>query len=118
MNKRQTGRDYERQAALFLEEKGYRILACNYGTRYGEIDLVALEGEVLCFVEVKYRRNSSCGWPQESVGWQKQRKISYAATVYLMKEKIPLDRPMRFDVVSIVGDAFTLIKDAFPYTGD
>ena len=117
MNRRGLGRAYEERAAHFLEQKGYRILARNYSTRYGEIDLVAQEGEVLCFVEVKYRKNSAFGWPGEAVGREKQRKLSFSASVYLMKEQVGLNRPMRFDVVSIIGEEYTLIRDAFPYAG-
>ena len=55
MNRRETGSRYEKQAAVYLEQKGYEILEMNFRCRRGEIDLVARDGEYLVFVEVKYR---------------------------------------------------------------
>ncbi|MCR4868654.1 MAG: YraN family protein [Lachnospiraceae bacterium] len=118
MSKRSVGDIYEQKAAQFLEKKGYQILARNYHTRFGEIDLVALDEGVLCFVEVKYRKDNRFGSPQEAVDVKKQKRLSYSAAVYVMKEKIGLERAMRFDVVGILGEEYVLIKDAFPYLGD
>ena len=55
MNKRQLGTVYEQKAAAYLQQQGYEILECNFRCRIGEIDIIAREGEYLCFVEVKYR---------------------------------------------------------------
>ena len=63
MNRRETGSRYEKQAAVFLEQKGYEILEMNFRCRRGEIDLVARDGEYLVFVEVKYRADLRCGRP-------------------------------------------------------
>lgn len=57
-NQRQIGREYEKMAAEYLEACGFQILSCNYRCRYGEIDLIAKDGEVLVFCEVKYRSDT------------------------------------------------------------
>ena len=58
-NQRQIGREYEKMAAEYLEASGFQILSCNYRCRYGEIDLIAKDGEVLVFCEVKYRSDTN-----------------------------------------------------------
>ncbi len=112
-NKRATGGRYEELAAGFLQEKGYRILERNYRDRYGEIDLIARDGACLVFVEVKYRRNSASGFPEEAVDARKQERIRHAASYYLYSRHYPEDTPCRFDVVAILGGEAHLIADAF-----
>ena len=58
MNKRQLGTVYEQKAAAYLQQQGYEIMECNFRCRMGEIDIIAREGEYLCFVEVKYQINT------------------------------------------------------------
>ena len=110
----------EKAAAVFLKDKGYKILSTNYRTRLGEIDIVAKEKDTLVFVEVKARRSDRFGLPQEAVTARKQRQISKAALSFL-KENNLLDKKARFDVVSLVcGDFQTgpeLIKNAFELDG-
>lgn len=113
MNKRQLGANYEQLASEYLREQGYEILKCNFRCRSGEIDLIAREGEVLCFVEVKYRAGSACGSPLEAVGYHKQRQILKVARYYLMKNDMTMDTPCRFDVVAIEGKEITLLRNAF-----
>ena len=60
MNKRQTGTDYESLAAKYLVEQGFTIIEKNYRNRTGEIDIIARDGEYICFVEVKYRKDDRC----------------------------------------------------------
>ena len=62
-NKRKIGQDNENAAAEYLKQQGYEILAQNFYTRMGEIDLIARDDEYLVFVEVKYRRSASAGYP-------------------------------------------------------
>ncbi|QBE98737.1 hypothetical protein PMF13cell1_04303 [Blautia producta] len=112
---RETGTRYEEKAALFLEQQGYRILEKNFRCRKGEIDLIAMDQEYLCFVEVKFRENSDCGGPFLAVDNRKQRRICQTALFYLMKRGISEDTPCRFDLVGITPDDTALIKDAFPY---
>ena len=87
MNTRKIGTEYESRAAEWLEDIGYEILSRNFRSSYGEIDLIARQGACLVFVEVKYRKNSSSGKPEEAVSLQKQRKISKTAD---RKKLIPL----------------------------
>ncbi len=115
-NKRKIGTEYERKAGEYLEKNGYRVLAYNYRTRRGEIDIVARDGEYLVFCEVKYRKGAGSGHPSEAVDYKKQRILSRCALYYVMKEKVR-DVPCRFDVVSILDQEITLIKNAFDYTG-
>lgn len=82
---------------------GYRILARNYQNRFGEIDLIARDGAQIVFVEVRGRSSTSHGHPAETVGPQKQRKITRAAAGYLNKRP-PTEHSPRFDVVTIIWD--------------
>jgi putative endonuclease len=96
---RGAGEAWEKLAARELSRAGYDILARNYRTKAGEIDLVAREGRTLCFVEVKGRRSVAYGTAAEAVDLEKQRRIWNAAQLYLQRERI---RPTcRFDVVTI-----------------
>ena len=107
------GKIGEKKAAEFLKKKGYKIIEVNYKTHYGEIDIIAKDGETLCFVEVKYRKNKSCGDPLEAVNYRKQKNICQVALFYMMKKGLNEWTPCRFDVVSVCGDEITLIKNAF-----
>ena len=90
----------EEYARRFLEGKGYSILESNYRGKYGEIDLVAREGECLVFVEVKSRRTGAFGRPEESVTESKQQKLVQAALEYMQSNEMEEDE-WRIDVVGI-----------------
>jgi putative endonuclease len=97
-------------------EAGYRILDRNFRATAGEIDFVAEENGVVCFVEVKGRRGVLYGSPEDAVTVEKQRRIFRAAETWLMRKK--LERALcRFDVVSILegsqGRRIELLRDAF-----
>lgn len=113
MNKRTIGTEKEALASSFLTEQGYHIIEKNFRCRAAEIDLIAWEGSVLSFIEVKYRSSSKCGDPLEAVNYRKQRRICEAALFYLAKKGIKADTQVRFDVVSILGNDISLIKNAF-----
>lgn len=113
MNKREKGSCYEDMAASFCEERGFRLLEKNYRRKTGEIDLVLKDGGYLVFAEVKFRKRSRTGFPEEAVTFGKQQKIIRTAQWYLAEHGLPEDTPCRFDVVSILGDSIELIKDAF-----
>ncbi len=115
MNKRALGAEKETMVCQYLEQKGYQILATNYWCRRGEIDIIAKDGEYLVFIEVKYRKNASCGGSMYAVGYEKIRKICQCVQVYLSLERIPLDTPMRFDVVALDGEKLRHIENAFEY---
>lgn len=115
------GRSGEEAAAKFLVREGYRILLKNYKCKLGEIDIIAKEGDTICFVEVKARASERFGLPKEAVNFFKRRKITRVALCFL-KERGLLDSRLRFDVVGILADAggslqIELIKDAFEAEG-
>lgn len=116
-NKRALGTSYEQYAADYLRQKGYQILAHNFRCRLGEIDLITKKENMICFVEVKYRSSDRCGDPTEAVDWQKQKRISNAASYYLYHYHLPTDTPCRFDVVAVSPDGIRLIENAFDYAG-
>ena len=115
-NRRNTGSMYEKIAGTYLEGQGYEILEYNMYCRAGEIDIIARDGEYLVFVEVKYRKDNACGDPLEAVSIKKQRTISKCALSYLKKHRLA-DIPVRFDVIGILGEDITLIRNAFEFCG-
>ncbi|MDY0163126.1 YraN family protein [Desulfobotulus sp.] len=94
------GREGEACARNFLEKAGFRILATNYRSRFGEIDLIAEEGETLVFVEVRVRKSSLFASAFESVDLRKQRKIIRTALSYLAADRHD-DPYIRFDVIAV-----------------
>jgi len=94
------GRTGERLAAQTLEHQGYRILEYNFRCRHGEIDLVAEDGQDLVFVEVKTRRGTAFGRPEEAVTPRKQQKLLEIATYFLDLHSY-IDRAWRIDVVAV-----------------
>jgi putative endonuclease len=127
----QFGRASEAEAARYLQRAGYRIVARNYRTPFGEIDLVAYDAAVLAFVEVKARRSDRFGTPQAAVTPDKQRRLTKVALAYLAGLRPAAGRiglsaradppSCRFDLVMIEGGAaggsaparIELLKDIF-----
>lgn len=104
------GRFGEERAAAYLRGVGLEILARNVRTAQGEIDLVALDGDTVVFVEVKSRRRTS---GLEAVDPRKQRRLSRLALAFLARAGW-LDRPARFDVVAVdSAGACTHVANAF-----
>lgn len=99
---RGAGQDWEDLAARHLERAGYRIVERNFRSKPGEIDFVAKDGAVLCFIEVKGRRGLAFGRPEEAVTPEKQRRILRAAEAWVRRHRAERG-PRRFDVVAIVG---------------
>jgi putative endonuclease len=91
----------EDAAARYLKRLGYRILARGVDAGLGEIDIIAVDGRTIVFVEVKTRRSTDAGHPSEAIDPHKQRRISQAALVWL-KSKGLLNEAARFDVVAII----------------
>ena len=90
-------------AAAFLGDRGYSILARNYRTPAGEIDLIARHGAITVFVEVRTRRGRSYGTPEESITRPKTRHLIDSAQTYLEQQARPAG-PWRIDVVAIEID--------------
>jgi putative endonuclease len=109
----------ERAAHRALKQHGYRLLAKNWRCPYGEIDAIAFDrGGVLCFVEIKAQTVGSGVPPAEEVTPAKQQRLARAAAEFLRRSG-QLERPCRFDVVTVVFDAAgraaaQLLPDAFP----
>ena len=98
--KTKLGNQGEIAARRLLESQGYRILECNYRCRYGEIDIVAMDGNCTVFVEVRTKRSESFGTPEESLSKAKQRRLTMTALTYLQAcETPPTD--WRIDLVSV-----------------
>ena len=117
MNKRTVGSKKEDEAARFLAQCGLKVIEQNYRSRFGEIDLIAIDGPYTVFVEVKYRKTASSGHPEEAVSISKARTISKVADYYRVIRKLPSDAKIRIDVVAIEGDQVRWYQNAFSYTG-
>ncbi len=111
-----TGLRGENIALDYLRNEGYIIIERNYRCYLGEIDIIAKDGNILVFVEVKSRRSCKFGMPQEAVGTKKQKKISMIAMFYLHEKNLS-DVNARFDIVAVYIDSgapfVELIRDAF-----
>lgn len=93
----------EEVAVRRLQELGYRVLERNYRCAVGEIDIVAVDGDVLAFVEVRTRRGDRMGTPEESVSRHKQRKMIEVAQTYVAERGYAGE--WRLDVVAVALDA-------------
>jgi putative endonuclease len=113
--KKLLGKKGENQAADFLARQGYRILERNYTTPSGEIDLIAMDGDAVVFVEVKTRTTDAFGAPELAVNAGKQRRMIKAALGYIKYKKLH-QVPCRFDVVAVrpaKEQDVELIRNAF-----
>lgn len=108
------GRDAEKHAREFLTRRKLSAVCSNYRTRFGEIDLIMQDGDTLVFIEVRYRRSGAYGNAAESVGSDKQARITRCAHEFMKTHDH--DGPARFDVVTFDGGVFqkpNWIKNAF-----
>lgn len=85
----------------YLESKGYTILDRNYYFEHAEVDIVAFDGSVIVFVEVKKRSGTEYGHPEDAVTEQKMKQIYKAAEAWIYERKMD-GSPVRFDVISII----------------
>lgn len=112
----------EKIAVKFLENEGYIILTTNYRCRFGEIDIIAADGDTVAFIEVKTRSSNEYGEPSEAVNYTKQMKIVKTSLHYITNKNLT-EYMSRFDIVEISVDVdnkankIALIKDAFDYSG-
>lgn len=109
------GKEGERLASLYLEEKGYVILERNWRFGKEEIDLIARKENTLVVIEVKCRSGNFFGQPEEFVNRKKQKHLIKAADAYIQKKE--LDVEVRFDVIGIIltgkGHHINHIENAF-----
>jgi putative endonuclease len=111
------GRLGERRACRYLMKHGYDILARRFTGRGGELDIVAFDGAVLVFVEVKTRASADFGQPWEFVDWQKRQKLLRTAEEFISRYDLG-QYSWRFDIVSVTAagtpeESITLLRDAF-----
>ncbi|MDA9035173.1 YraN family protein [bacterium] len=111
------GKQFEVLARQFLRKQGLKQFQLNFHSRFGEIDLIALDADVLVFIEVRYRKNTDHGAAAATVNFHKQQKIIRTAQHYLQKSGLTNKMPCRFDVIGISGSVDALeiqwIKNAF-----
>ena len=89
----------EQVSAGYLRKKGYKILACNYVSRFGEIDIIARKKDVIAFVEVKLRKDDRYGQAREFVGYHKQMRVRATAELWLCENE--QEAQPRFDVIEV-----------------
>jgi len=112
----------ERYAARYLRRLGYKILFTRHRQRYGEIDILAVEGQTVVFVEVKTRRSKEKGRPAEAVDANRQARLTRAALAFLKSHRL-LEHASRFDIIEVVWPVdqkrptVQHIQDAFPPVG-
>ncbi len=114
---RQMGDYGEDLACDFLVRKGWEILARNYFSGHSEVDIIAKDGDIVVFIEVKMRSSSKFGQPEEYVTESKVAHVFKAAEAWMQEQHL-LDTPMRFDIIGILNKKgkppeFTHLKDAF-----
>jgi len=116
-DRRARGAAVEAAARAYLGRAGLRDVAANANYRFGELDLVMLDGATLVFVEVRYRRDARFGGGAASVDVYKRRKLVHAASAFLAHHPKHANSPCRFDVVEADGDPasprLNWVKDAF-----
>jgi len=103
---RQIGFLAEDLAVATLKEKGYLILERNFANRFGEIDIIAKDKDILVFVEVKAKTGVDFGLPEEMVNKKKLEKIRHMALIYTQGENLP----SRIDIIAIVFDNNQLLR--------
>ncbi len=114
MNNREKGRYFENLAENYLKKNGYKLIEKNFFSRYGEIDIIALDkGDNLVFVEVKGRNSLNFGTGEESITQKKINSLIKTAEVFLKTHPNLEFNEIRFDVISIYKDKINHIKNAF-----
>ena len=93
----------EDEAVRVLKKLKYKIIERNFYARSGEIDIIARDGEYICFVEVRLRKTNSLAAPAETIDFRKRSKIIKTAELYAQQKKL-FDEPLRFDAVLINAD--------------
>ncbi len=114
--KRVKGDIGESYTAKWLKRHRYKVTDTNYSCRFGEVDIIAVKGEFICFVEVKTRSANSVDRPASAVGIAKQRRLITTAQHYLAS--YPSELQPRFDVAEVITDGdkvkdFNYIENAF-----
>ena len=110
---RRQGNKAEDQAAKYLQNKGYKILARNFSCKMGEIDIIAEDKQnTIIFVEVKQRKTNLFGGGLAAVNKAKQRRITLTAAEYIKKTQVKYFA-LRFDIITITGNDLEHYENAF-----
>ncbi len=112
-NNREKGNKIEALVCEYLEQQGFIILEKNFKCHFGEIDIIAKDNDYISFIEVKYRKNAVSGYPSEAVNFQKQKKIIQSSLYYIHKNRISINQNYRYDVISVLNEEISIIKNAF-----
>ena len=112
MNAYHVGYLYELRAARYVRQKGFRILNRRYRAADGEIDLIALDGETLVFIEVKARPDGALGSGAEAVTADKRRRVRHAAQAYCQRNGCT-DRICRYDILEFSRAGVYYMENAF-----
>lgn len=116
MRRIRTGKQGEELAVAHLRKAGYKIVARNYRCLYGEMDVIARDGDTIVFIEVKSRKSETFGQPQEAVGLEKRKKLSRISLHYIQQKRLEACNA-RFDVIAVKmspdENRIDLIRNAF-----
>lgn len=119
MNTRRIGLEAETAVAEYVQGDGFVLEARNYMTPYGEADIIARDGDIFVFIEVKARKSTKYGKPAEAVTRHKRLRYLRIAQYYFMSRAIN-DFKVRFDVAEVYDkngkNSVNYIKDAFDFT--
>lgn len=107
------GTDAEDRALCFLQDKGLRLLARNWQSRHGELDLILLDRDVIVVAEVRSRRSRAFGGAAASVDRRKQQHIVQTTRAWLQANPKHSRSDLRFDVIAIEGEDIEWIRNAF-----
>lgn len=112
--KREIGDFGEEITSKYLEKNGYRILDRNYSKPFGEIDIIAIKGDMISFVEVKTRKSDDFAYAAEAVDYYKQERIKRASQAFLMQRNLT-DFLISFDISEVYLDTrkINYIENAF-----
>jgi putative endonuclease len=111
------GKSAEDIAASYLTQQGLKLITRNFHSRFGEIDLIAIQQHILVFIEVRYRKNERFLAVVETIDGRKCRKLVATSEYYLIKHKAYQNFQCRYDVIAITGElnkpVIEWIKNAF-----
>lgn len=117
MNNRKTATEGENAACGYLKKQGYVILERNYSCPVGEIDVIAKDGDIVVFVEVKSRNGTDFGLPEDSVDIRKRRKIIFTARYWMSAHTRECGKGCRFDVIAVLRGEVRHTVNAFDASG-
>lgn len=112
-NSSDKGKTAEIAANAYLKKNGFKTIAENFLCKGGEIDLIAMQKNLLVFVEVRFRANDTYGTAQATVTKTKQKKITTAANIFLQRHPRYQNHDCRFDVIAITNNQLEWIENAF-----